>query len=160
MRLNTNFLFNSWTKGVVVLFFLLLWGYFVYQDRQNSFELLHQDLEKLVINESALVFSNIRAAKQPDKAFSKVVVTDKLKNCLLQASSNNNPGDWDKEMIIHTEGSNVFLRFRFLKKELQYFYRSFVNDELTLLQSSGAQYNSPCNLKDWSVVDELYELDK
>jgi hypothetical protein len=122
--------------------------------------MLHQDLEKLVINESALVFSNIRAAKQPDRAFSKIVITDNLKKCLLQASTNNNPGNWDKEIIIHTENSNVFLRFRFLKKELQYFYRSFVNDELTLLQSSGAQYNSPCTLKEWAVVDELYDLEK
>lgn len=144
--------------GVILL--LLVWAYFVWKTSEDSFERLIKDLNKLTPNESAWVYSKIRLAKNPDKAFSKVFITEELKNCLLKASSNANPGDFDREMIIHTEMSNVFLRFRFLNGELQYFYRSFVNDELTLLQSEAAVYNSPCSLRDWPIVEELYRLEK
>lgn len=142
--------------GAILL--LVIWIFFISKDRNEQFEELRKDIEKLTPSEPAWVYSKIRLAKNPDKAFSKVIVTEELKNCLLQATVNNNPGDFDREMIIHTETTNVFLRFKFLNGELQYFYRSYVDDEFTLLRSSGHVYNSPCSLRDWPVVEELYRL--
>jgi hypothetical protein len=95
--------------------------------------------------EEASIFDELRSFRDFNKAVAKMHITEYMVDCLKHSTKNWNPGDHDKELLLYSHNSNVYLRFRFFKGKLAYVGRNYDVEEYTLIQPAGEQFSSKCN---------------
>ncbi len=85
-------------------------------------------------------------------------LTKKVIECIQDGRINWNPDNWDRELLLHPQGSDVFIRIAYSKNKAMFIDVMDRPRENGYLRGVTQAFTPACNLSDLPVLDKLYEL--